>query len=123
MTHVIIALDDSTFIHKDYSKTAEELIREVELGVFQSPAALKNPTAVRLQNYLLIAEREKPPLLTAQQMNVLELLSMGASETEIARAMQLSYSGVRHHVDSLKKKFSVSTREELISIFCRAYRQ
>ena len=30
--------------------------------------------------------------------------------------------GIRHHVTALKKKFEVTTREELISIYCKAYR-
>ena len=122
MTHVIIVVDGNTFIHKDYAKTADEIYREIKLGTFDSPIPLKAPTAVKLQNYLLVAERETAPLLSANQLNILEMLSMGASETEISRAMQLSYSGIRHQIDSLKQKFNVTTREELISIYCRNYR-
>ena len=122
MTHVIIALDGDTYIHKDYSKSTDEIFREIDLGTFQCPAGLKNPTAVRLQNYMLIAEREQPPMLSTHQMHILELLSRGASETEMARTMQLSPSGIRHHMDTLKKKFRVTTREELISVYCRSFR-
>lgn len=123
MTHVIIVLDDNTFFHKDYPKSADELYREIKLGIFASPIPLKNPAAVRLQNFLLVAESETPLMLNQHQLSILEMLSMGGSETEIARAMQLSYSGVRHHVDTLKKKFNVTTREELIAIYCRLYRR
>ena len=123
MTHVIIAIDGNTYIYKDYTKAPDELCREIELGAFESPIPLKDPTAVRLQNYLLVAERENAPLLSSNQRNVLEMLCMGASETEIARAMQLSYSGIRHHIDTLKNKFNVTTREELIAIYCRVYRR
>ncbi len=123
MTHVIIAVDGNTYIHKEYTKTPDELCREIELGAFESPIPLKDPAVVRLQNYMLIAERENAPLLSTNQRNILELLSMGASETEISRAMQLSFSGIRHHIDALKNKFSVTTREELIAIYCRAYRR
>ena len=122
MTHVFIVLDANTCIQRDYPKTADELFREIELGTFDCPAELKNPTAVRLQNYLLVAERETPPMLSENQRMILSLLAMGASEAEIARAMQLSFSGIRHHVTALKKKFDVTTREELISIYCKAYR-
>ena len=38
---------------------------------------------------------------------MLELLSLGASETEIAAAMNLKYSGVRYHVEKLKEKFRI----------------
>ena len=122
MTHVFIVLDANTCIQRDYPKTADELLREIELGTFECPAGLKNPTAVRQQNYLLVAERENLPMLSANQQKILRLLAMGASETEIARAMQLSFSGVRHHVTALKTKFNVSTREELISIYSRTCR-
>ena len=116
MTHVFIVLDANTCIQRDYPKTADELFREIELGTFECPAGLKNPTAVRLQNYLLVAERETSPMLSVNQQRILFLLSMGASEAEISQAMQLSFSGVRHHVTALKKKYNVSTRQEHNSI-------
>ena len=119
MTHIIIALDGSTYIHKESDKSPEELCREVRMGSFQSPVALKDPTAVQLQNYLLIAERQQGPLLSTTQRNILELLSMGASEKDMESAMHLSQSGIRHHVDALKRKFNVKTRQELITAYCR----
>ena len=123
MTHLIIALDGETILIKNCDKSPDEIRREIDLGVFQSPVTIANPAAVQLRDYLLIAEREPNPLLSRTQMEVLELLSLGASETEIGRSMQLSHSGGRHHVESLKKKFSVTTREELISLYCRLYRR
>lgn len=119
MTHVIIALDGNTYIHKDFAKTVDELCREIRLGCFQSPVPLKDPTAVRLQNYLLVTERDTAPLLSTNQLSILELLSQGASEKEIERAMQLSQGGIRHHLDSLKQKFNVRTKEELIAVYNR----
>ncbi len=122
MTHLIIAIDGDTFIHKSCTKSADEICREIELGVFELPAPFADPVTVRLRDYLLVGEREAAPLLSRNQMNVMEMMSLGASETEIARSMCLSYSGVRHHVESLKKKFNVTTREELIAIYCRMFR-
>ena len=122
MTHVIFLIDENSFLHKQYQKSADELYREIELGCFESPVPLKQPRAVRMQNFLMVAEREAAPMLSKNQANILELLSMGASETEISRAMQLSYAGIRHHIDTLKKKFSVTTREELIAVYCQNYR-
>lgn len=119
MTHVIFLIDENSCLHKQYQKSPDELCREIELGCFESPIPLKHPHAVRMKNYLLVAEREAAPMLSKNQADVLELLSMGASETEISRAMQLSYAGIRHHIDTLKKKFGVTTREELIAIYCR----
>lgn len=122
MTHIIIAINDGSFIYQTCAKSPDEISREIELGVYPFPVALNEPAAVRLRDYLLVTERDVPPLLSRNQRNVLELLSMGASETEIGRAMGLSYSGVRHHVESLKKKFGVTTREELIAVYTRIYR-
>ena len=121
MTHIIIAVDEETIIHKITARSPEEVRREIEMGIFQLPVPLTDPGAVQLRDYLLIAERDKDPLLSRTQLNILDLLSLGASETEIARSMQLSYSGVSHHVESLKKKFSVTTREELIRIYTGVY--
>ena len=122
MTHIIIAIDGDTFIHQNSTKSIDEIRREIELGVYELPARFSDPVTVRLRDYLLVAEREAAPLLSRNQMNVMEMISLGASETEIARAMALSYSGVRHHVESLKKKFNVTTREELVAIYTRLFR-
>ncbi len=122
MAHIIIALDGDTFIHRNSTKTTDEICREIELGAFDLPVQFTDPVTVRLRDYLLVAEREAAPLLSRNQINVMELLSLGASETEIARSLALSYSGVRHHVESLKKKFNVATREELIAIYSRLFR-
>ena len=121
MTHLIIAIDGDTYIHMNSSKSPEEIRREIELGVFNSPIPLADPAAVLLRDYILTAERDRAPLLSRNQRNVLDLLAQGASETEIARAMNLTYHGVRYHIDSLKTKFSVQTREELITVYCRLY--
>ena len=122
MTHIIIAIDEETFIHKNSSKSTDEICREIELGMFDLPVRFADPVAVRLRDYILVAERESAPMLSRNQMNVMEMMALGASETEIARSMALSYSGVRHHVESLKKKFNVTTREELIAIYSRLFR-
>ncbi len=123
MTQLIIAVDEETIVLKTIARSPEEIQREIETGVFQFPVPIPDPVTIRLRDCLLVAERDRDPLISRTQLNILDLLSLGASETEIAKAMQLSYSGVRHHVESLKKKFSVSTREELISVYIRAYRR
>lgn len=122
MTHIIIAIDLETFIHRNSSKSPDEIRREVELGVFDSPVPLTHPEAVQLRNFVLITERESPPMLSKRQLEVMELLSYGASEAEIGKALFLSHSGVRHRIDQLKEKFGVYTREELIAVYCRLYR-
>ena len=119
MTTIITAINDGTYISQTSSKSPDEICREIELGTYPLTVPMIDPVVARLRNFLLISEREKNPLLSKNQKNVLELLAMGASETEIARAMGLSYSGIRHHIESLKKKFEVSTREELIAAYVK----
>lgn len=122
MTHVIIALDGSTYIHKDSQKSPDELCREIKLGSFIFPVPMKDPTAVRLQNYLLVAERDQNPLLNTNQLGILEMLCQGATDKQMQQAMQLSQGGIRYHMESLMQKFNVGTKEELISVYSRRYR-
>lgn len=121
MTHIIIGDHNRGFIYQYSEKSPEEISRDIELGVYPFPIPLTDPTAVRQRDYLLVTERDALPLLSKNQRNILEMMAMGASETEIGRALGLSFSGVRHHVERLKKKFNVTTREELIALYCRRW--
>ena len=121
MTHIIIGDHNRGFIYQYSEKSPEEISRDIELGVYPFPIPLTDPTAVRQRDYLLVTERDALPLLSKNQRNILEMMAMGASETEIGRALGLSFSGVRHHVKRLKKKFNVTTREELIALYCRRW--
>ncbi len=122
MTNIIYAVDEETFVHKYSPKPPEEIRREVETGALELPVPIHSPRCVQLRNYILIAERETPPMVSQTQMHVLELLSLGASLKEIGAALSLSFSGVRYHVETLKEKFNVTTREELIRVYCTLYR-
>ena len=121
MTHIIIGNRNGGFIYQFCEKSPDEICRDIELGVFPFPIPLTDPTAVRQRDYLLVTERDVLPILSKNQRNVLELMAMGASETEIGKALGLSFSGVQHHVEQLKKKFNVTTREELIALYCRRW--
>ncbi len=122
MTNIIYALDEETFVHQHTSKSPDEIRREMETGALKMPVPLNSPHCVQLKSYLLIGEREAAPLISRTQLHVLELLSLGASLKEIGAALQLSFSGVRYHVETLKDKFNVTTREELIRVYCMLYR-
>lgn len=119
MTHVIIAVDGNTCIHKEYPKSIEELCREIQLGSFESPVVMKNPTSVRLQNYLLVAEREENALLNPMQRNIMEMMANGITEVEMEARLFLTKSGIRYHIDALKQKFNVKTKEQLVAAYCR----
>ena len=60
MTHIIVAVDGDTFIHTNSLKSIDEICREIELGVFDLPVRITDPAVVRLRDYLLVAEQEKP---------------------------------------------------------------
>ena len=121
MTHIIIGNRSGGFIYQYCEKSPDEICRDIELGVFPFPVPMTDPTAVRQRDYLLVTERDVLPILSKNQREILELLAMGASETEIGKTMGLSFSGVRHHVERLKQKFNVTTREELIALYCRRW--
>ncbi len=122
MTNIIYALDEETFVHKHSSKSPDEIRREIETGALEMPVPLNSPRCVQLKSYILIGEREAAPMISRTQLHVLELLSLGASLKEIGAALHLSFSGVRYHVETLKDKFNVTTREELIRVYCTLYR-
>ena len=121
MTQVLIVVDEDTIIQKSCQKSAEEINREIELGVFEMPCKLQNPVVTQACGCVLVCERENRPELSKLQYNILDLMASGASQMEIAQVMNRSVNGIRYHVEVLKKKFGVSTREELIAIFCRLY--
>ncbi|MBR6090772.1 MAG: helix-turn-helix transcriptional regulator [Anaerolineaceae bacterium] len=118
MTHVIIAVDGNTFIHKDSEKSPGELSREIQMGTFESPVCVQNPTFVQLQNIMLVAEDKTASLLSPNQRAVLDMMANGATDKEMANALQLSLTGIRHHVNSLKRKFNAVSREELVAKYC-----
>jgi DNA-binding CsgD family transcriptional regulator len=52
--------------------------------------------------------------ITPRESQVLDLLCAGRCDKEIARVMNLSLSGVKHHVGNLLKKFGVRSRQEVV---------
>lgn len=55
-----------------------------------------------------------PPLLTARQREVLELVARGHSNKEIASRLQLSENGAKAHIARLLVKFGVPNRAALV---------
>lgn len=55
-----------------------------------------------------------PGALTARQLDVLRLFSMGSTNTEIAAALKVSYSTVRSHRHLLEKKLGIGNRADAI---------
>ncbi len=60
--------------------------------------------------------RANPQGLTAREMEVLELISEGLSNAEIAQRLSVSIKTVDHHVSSILGKLNVHTRTQAASI-------
>ncbi len=85
MTHIIIGNHGGGFIYQYSEKSPDEICRDIELGVFPFPVPLTDPIAVRQRDYLLVTERDAPPILSKNQRNILELLSMGPVKQRSAK--------------------------------------
>jgi two-component system NarL family response regulator len=59
-----------------------------------------------------LAERMSRSTLSARELGILELLTKGLTNKQIARVLSLSVYTVRNHVDSILKKLDVSDRTE-----------
>jgi two-component system NarL family response regulator len=59
-----------------------------------------------------LAERMSRSTLSARELGILELLTKGLTNKQIARVLTLSVYTVRNHVDSILKKLDVSDRTE-----------
>jgi DNA-binding CsgD family transcriptional regulator len=74
-----------------------------ELGVERIP---RGPTA---------GTRSNPAGLTARQVEVLELMGKGLSNTEIAESLYISPKTVEHHVSAILSKLGVNSRARAIA--------
>ena len=64
-------------------------------------------------------EERANSLLTAQELRVLELLSLGQSTIRIAKLLQISKATTRNHIQQILSKLDVHTRLEAV---CAAWR-
>lgn len=101
-----------SYLFKDISiDELAETIRKAYAG--QSVLA---PEATKL---LIQMTRKPSPQefnLTPRELEVLELLSQGLNNNQIAQKLVLSRSTIKFHVSSILSKLSVSTRTEAVSI-------
>jgi DNA-binding NarL/FixJ family response regulator len=58
------------------------------------------------------ATRQNPALLTARELEVLELVAKGLGNREIAKRLFLSEKTVAHHVSAILRKLHVRTRAQ-----------
>ena len=82
---------------RQFSQWLDPALHHAAIGVYLSPA---NPP---------IAER----WLTKRECQILKLLATGKKNKDIAAALSISSSTVRHHLHNLCRKFDASDRVQL----------
>ena len=100
----------ATYLLKD--TIASELI-----GVIRDVHAGHRPITADVQARL--AERSEKRALTGREMRVLELVSQGLRNKEIAAVLDLSEMTVQVHVKNILVKFSVNDRMSAVNIALR----
>ncbi len=93
------------------SKALAGILRDVHAGETYVPPALAARMLTRLKNAY---EASASPMatLTAREREILELVSSGRSNKEIARELQLQEKTVKHHMTSVLSKLKVRNRTE-----------
>ena len=67
-----------------------------------------------------LADRMMRSDLTARELQILEHLSQGSTNKQIANALDISDNTVRHHVNSIMEKLQVSDRTEAVATAMRS---
>lgn len=64
----------------------------------------------------MIAEREERSSLSAREIEILEMVSKGLTNKEIARVLQISQYTVRNHINHISAKLDVGDRTEAVTL-------
>jgi DNA-binding NarL/FixJ family response regulator len=95
------------YLFKDaLSLELTETIRRVHGGTYSLPAGI----AARLR------EREREPLLTARELEVLKLMAGGKANKEIGSALNISSETVHAHVKHIFSKLKVTDRMAAVNV-------
>jgi DNA-binding CsgD family transcriptional regulator len=82
----------------------------------------KNKTLIGLIGFSLVLPKSSQfQTLTSREYNIVQLLSEGYTDKEIAKKLGLSPRTIETHVNNAKQKLSIKTRAELISQFARQH--
>jgi DNA-binding NarL/FixJ family response regulator len=65
---------------------------------------------------VIIAEREERSSLSAREIEILEMVSKGLTNKEIARVLQISQYTVRNHINHISSKLDAGDRTEAVTL-------
>ena len=119
MTHIFILVDPDTITMKKSDLRPKEVMKQIYEGEFRLPEEMESPRCLNLDDYVFVVGRKPMLNISDIQEEILEKLALGANMTQIAKSMGYSYENIRYHVDELKKKFNVETRQELAVVYRR----
>jgi len=101
-----------SYLFKDVS--IDELAQAIR-DAFEGKSVLA-PDATRMLIQLTTEPPETDFKLSQRELEVLELLSQGLNNRQIAEKLTVSRSTVKFHVSSILSKLNVSTRTEAVSV-------
>jgi len=101
----------------------EELFRMVR-GVFKGEAPISRATAAKILNEFAKQGDEEPPQkvydsLTAREREVLELLTHGSTNKEIANSLSISENTVKNHLRNILEKLHLENRVQAVAFALR----
>ena len=103
------------YLLKDLSsKDFLECIQELEQGNLAVTRKTATQLISRFQNLLQECDSEKE-VLTAREVEILELVGNGSTTGEIAKTLYISENTVKYHVRNILQKLDASNRAEAIS--------
>jgi DNA-binding NarL/FixJ family response regulator len=101
--------------------TASQLVDAVR-DVFSGGAPMTASIARRVAQSFKKQEMKNPELqsLSPREVEVLELLSKGFAYKEVAADLEISYSTVQRHIESIYRKLHVHSRTQAVTKFLGA---
>jgi len=105
--------------------TRPGLVRSLR-AVARGEVALPRPlTAALFEAMYVVSERnrarERAHLLSARELQVLDLVAAGLQNKEIATALYISVLTVKRHVQNILEKLGVSSRHEAAAVYRSAF--
>ena len=87
------------------------------LSALRAVAAGKRAVSPEIEEFL--SEAPVPPEFTKRQLEILESVTRGLSNPDIAKQLGISTDAVKQHLNAIYQKLDVSTRTEAITIALR----